>query len=493
MRRLSPPATAWPILEAVFWIALIAMVIWPRVALWQALPTYVWSNDSGSYVLPAVRWLEGGEMDFGGRRGPIYPLLIAACMHWGGNLNTVVAVQHALGALSILLSIAVLRVLFGRAALPVLAACGFAAGLFNLPVYLEHLMRNETVLMTTCSAALCGFALALRGGRIAWAGFAGLMSGLTMVIKPILGPFPLVAAICLWWRGRGTERPWRSPVAYIAALAMVMFAPEVLTSVGAGEFEGEAYSGIQFYGRTAQWTKLDGGLYPEIKAKIAPLVHQYRAMEKLDNNLVIKRLIVPVIKQHLKGNPAPYPSLNKVCRQLAFEAVASQPAAFVGQAWSDFCKMHVRIANRPILPSSHDLQEVADDMRRLTDFPERLQRDEAVRVIGLRANKENFKFFEALTGWSWLFRMWPPVLWTSLLIVPLILFTRREHRLLWIALASLWYFNILLLSIVGKPMNRYLVPVNTVMIWALSYPFILIWLYIVSRVGAPPRRRVMDS
>ncbi|HPA21307.1 MAG TPA: hypothetical protein PLU30_26425 [Verrucomicrobiae bacterium] len=485
LRHLSPLASISPGWEAVIWVALIGAAILPRVALWHALPTYVWSSDSGSYVAPAIELLETGAADFGGRRGPVYSLLIAACIRWGGGLNGLVFAQHVLGATATLASIAVLRVLFGRAALPAVAACGLAACLFNLPVYLEHLVRNETLLMFTCSMALCAYALALRRVGVGWAAASGLMSGLTMVIKPILGPFPLVAIGCLWWRGKAAGRPWAAPSAFVVPLMVMMAAPKILTFAGSGDFEGKSYSGIQFYGRTAQWTKLKGGIYPELKAEIAPLVERYRAMEKTDNNLVIKRLIVPAIDQHIGRNPGHYPSVNKVCRQLAFEAIRAEPRAFLAQAWSDFSKMHVKIANRTRLPSSNDLVDVLEEMRAQPQLPRQLHREETIRVLESRAKQESFAFFESLSGWSWLFRMWPPVLWTSLLAVPLVFATRGEHRLLWIALASLWYFNVVLLSVIGKPMNRYVVPVTPVMFWALSYPFILIWLRVLAACGSP--------
>lgn len=486
--RLSPLGSISPVWEAAIWGALVIAATIPRVALWQALPTYVWSSDSGSYVLPAIEWLDKGTANFGGRRGPVYSLLIAACVRWGGGLNALVMVQHLMGGVAVLSAIATIRVLFGRAALPAVAACGFAACAFNLPVYLEHLVRNETLLMFTCSGALCAFALALRRPGLGWAASSGLMSGLTMVIKPILGPFPLVAIACLWWRGRGAGRGWAAPLAFALPFMGVMAAPKILTAVTSGEYESAAYSGIQFYGRTAQWTKLGGGIYPELKMEIAPLVERYRAMAKTDNNLVIKRLIVPAIEQYLERNPGRYPSANKVCRGLALEAVRSEPGAFLAQAWSDFRKMHVKIANRPRLPSSDDLLDVVEEMREQPQLSAQLDRDQTIRTLEAHAQQQNFAFFETVSGWSWLFRMWPPVLWTSLLALPLVLATRGEHRLLWIALCALWYFNVVLLSVVGKPMNRYVVPLTPAMFWALSYPFILLWLAFHSwLLDRPPR------
>src|ERR1700744_6567902 len=94
-------------------------------------------------------------------------------------------------------------------------------------------------------------------------------------------------------------------------------------------------AGILFYGRTAQWTKLDGGIEPELKAKIRSEVEEYRQLPKLDNNIVIKRTIVPHLARELQRLGKTDVELDHLCRRLAFEAVENQPAAFWHQACAD--------------------------------------------------------------------------------------------------------------------------------------------------------------
>ena len=121
-------------------------------------------------------------------------------------------------------------------------------------------------------------------------------------------------------------------------------------------------AGILFYGRTAQWTKLDGGIEPELKAKIHDEVLAYQALPKLDNNIVIKRTIIPHLARELQKQGKTDVELDHLCRRLAFEAVENQPAAFWHQACADAYKLQLGEGVSNEFPSpSEDIYE-ADSM-----------------------------------------------------------------------------------------------------------------------------------
>jgi hypothetical protein len=102
-----------------------------------------------------------------------------------------------------------------------------------------------------------------------------------------------------------------------------------------------------------------------------------------------------------------------------------------------------------------------------------------------RTLKKHFKGYERLVDTAWLFQF-KPVLWTSLLL-PLVAFAARgPERVWWIVAAALWYFSVVLLCTVGKPLNRYLLPVTPVMFWALSWAVATPWLALLRRLDQPP-------
>jgi hypothetical protein len=63
-------------------------------------------------------------------------------------------------------------------------------------------------------------------------------------------------------------------------------------------------------------------------------------------------------------------------------------------------------------------------------------------------------------------------------------FTRGREREFFLGCAAVWFFNMVLLSTVGRPIERYLMPLVPVMFWALSGVLVLLWMAIL-RVPRP--------
>ena len=113
VRWLTQPSRA---AEIAGWILLAAAVVAARVYMAQVLPGYLWSKDSRGYAGAAVQWLGTGHWENDPKRGPVYSLVIAACLKMWGSFAAVVAVQHVLGGLTVLGCAAVLRAMCGRRA-----------------------------------------------------------------------------------------------------------------------------------------------------------------------------------------------------------------------------------------------------------------------------------------------------------------------------------------------------------------------------------------
>jgi hypothetical protein len=77
------------------------------------------------------------------------------------------------------------------------------------------------------------------------------------------------------------------------------------------------------------------------------------------------------------------------------------------------------------------------------------------------------------------------VLATSIALCLLLVWTRGKEREFFLDAAAVWFFNMVLLSTVGRPIERYLMPLVPIMFWALTGVIMIVWKAILL-----PRRAV---
>ena len=465
-------------LEIALWVVLVAVTIGMRVYLWHLLPAYFWSDDGNSYAHSAFRWLDTGEMIFDGRRGPVYTLLIAAALKIFGVLRGVIWLQHGLDAAAILGTLAVTRWWCGRIAVWPLFACGLALAMYGLPLHLGHLIRNETLLFVFSAVAFGAWACALKSDRVAWFFVAALATALLTMTKNVFPVFPLVlAAGVLFYAKAG----WRSRLLRLALLVAGFALPYVALKIHnatAPTVAGpEPQAGILFFGRTAQWTKLDGGIEPELKEVIRQDIEDYRRLPKLDNNIIIKRTAVPHLWQVMQTRGQSLTDLDKLCRRFAVEAVRDQPAAFRRQIWSDLKQLHLRAGVKNEFPSDKQLIDARKSLRELKrqrDFHSTMEDQDMDAILAARIDGNPFSFFHYCLNRAWLFQGFP-VLFTTCALPIMLLVTRGRTRFYFLGVAAVWFSNLALLSTVGRPLERYLMPLVPLMFWTLSGLVIAAW------------------
>ena len=474
-------------LEVALWLLLAVMTIGMRAYVWQLLPTYIWSRDAESYAYPAFQWIDTGQMIFDGRRGPIYTLLIAAALKLFGELNAVVWCQQGLGATAILAAVAVARVGWGRVAVVPLFVCGVALGLYGLPLHLGQVIRNESLLFVFSTAAFGCWWLALSRNSKAWLFAAALSAGLLTMTKNVFVPFPFVLVAGVLFFERSERRARITRVALIVAgFALPFVALKVHDATARHVAPAEPQAGILFYGRTAQWTKLEGGIEPELKALIRAEVEEYRQRPKLDNNIVLKRTIVPHLWRVLKEQGRSPTDLDRLCRRLAFEAVRAQPRAFWRQVCGDLYTLHMESGMENAFPSEHhlwDAQNLLSDRGASRDVTGSMRVEQSQNILWKRMGKgHEFRLFHRLLSRAWLFEYYP-VLLTTLSLLIMVFFTGSKERLFFLGVAAVWFFNMVLLSTVGRPQDRYLMPLVPLMFWSMSGVFILLWNWLLAAVS----------
>ncbi len=461
--------------EVAVWIALIAVTIGIRACLVSLVPFAVWTDDAGSYAAAASRWLTTGVWVSDGRRGPVYSLLIAGCMKVFGTIDSLMIVQHVMGAVAVLLTMVVLRLLHGRAALWPLAACSYAYAVYALPISLEHLVRNETVLVFCSTVALVAWFCAIHSGAAWWYVLAGFAGSITALTKSIFAPFPLLVVGAILFAG------WRTPgpaffrvVLFAVGLALPHLGVRALNATSPWLEPREPQSGILLFGRTAQFTHLEGGIEPEMKAIIRPDIESYRQLPKLDNNVIVNRTAVPRLRDTLTKRGKTPADLDRLCRSLAVEAIMHHKLAYLRQILSDCHQLHFTTAKNYKIPKSDAIESLESLLQKsgsapsVVDIPATLAKARAIK------DRQHFAGYYRWTSTSWLFRI-APVLLTSLLLPWLIWQARGEMRLWWMGCAGLWYFTVVLLCTVGRPMDRYVLPMAPVMFWALGSGVVLGW------------------
>jgi len=478
-------------LEVTLWVLLVGAVAGIRLYLWHLLPAYFWSDDGNSYAHSAFRWLDGNEMLFDGRRGPTYTLLIAAALKLFGAVKGVIWLQHTLGAISILSILAVTRYCAGRVAVVPLFFCGLALAFYGLPLHLGHLIRNETLLFVFSAFALGAWALALKTDRLIWFFVSALAAAILGMTKNVYVVFPLVIAlgVLLFSKAGWAPRLLRLAV-IVAGFALPTAALKLHEANASRVAPPEPQAGILFFGRTGQWTKLDGGIEPDLKDLIRQDIEDYRRLPKLDNNILIKRTAVPHLWDALRNRGDSLVDLDRLCRRLAVEAVRDQPGAFAAQIRNDLVQLHLRAGVKNEFPSDKqvvDARKSLRELKRQRELHATMEDDAMDAILAARIDGDPFRFFHSCLSRAWLFQGYP-VLFTTLALPLLIGFTRGPTRYFFLGAAALWFSNMALLSTVGRPLERYLMPLVPIMFWSLFGAVLLAWMALLRLAGGltPP-------
>lgn len=468
-------------------IALFGLIVIAAAAVrWQALhlvPGYVWSKDAPGYAQSAYHWVDTGEWIFDGRRGPVYSMFIGYVAKFFGGMPGVMYVQHLLAFLGIVGTCAAARLYFGRRAAWIIAAGGIAFALYGPPVHYAHLIRNETLLFFCACVALAAWAVAMKRASAGWLALAGLSAGILTLTKNVFLPFPIMAALATLWILRA--RPLAA-VTHALILIVAFLTPFALDQwhkrTARVVYPSEPQAGILLYGRVGQWTVLDGGIEPELKAEIRQMIEDYRKLPKLDNNIILKTAVVR-LKDILYARGETPSDVNRLCKSFALEAIRAEPWAYTQQVMGDVRKILFNLGDGS---DSVEKEEVQSSVVRLenTKSPHPLLRAEEniSRLNGLRGDWE--KTLEKPQKLAWLFRH-SPVFVSLLSVLALLILTPSNQRVMWLGQAALIGFTLVLLSTVGRPLQRYLVPIMPVIYWVITGMLVYL-VQLLSRWAAGP-------
>jgi len=513
VRRLSD-LPAWA--EPVIWIFLAGVTAGMRLYLIHLLPVGLWSKDGSSYGYSAFHWIHTGVWQTDPRRGPVYSILIAFCGKLWGSVYSIMALQHAMGIAAILLMLLTLRLMHGRRALLPLAVCGYAYGVYGLPLYMEHLVRNETLLFFCGSVSLATWFLAIRSRSAGWIWLTGIAAAILSATTNVWLPFPVLFVwATLWYFRREKRFAITQVVIFCIAFGVPYMGAKVFKHRTLGvDRSDEPQEGVLLYGRTAQFTYLDGGIEPAIKQQIRADVEAYRREvygdgtkpPHLDNNEILKKTVVPHLTRIYRTEDKDGEALNQLCRNLALEGIRHHPFQYAAQVWRDMAHMHLTSGVRYVAPDDSEIDSQRDLLSGLVNPDPIIHVQDSLAKLNAIAggppapdsggaeSKEQrhaapsrFGTYRIVLLSAWMFDM-APVLLTTLLL-PLVFFlTPAPRRAWWLGAAGLWYFTMVLLSTVGRPLDRYLIPALPVMFMTLSTALILAWNALAGPSGEKPKQ-----
>jgi 4-amino-4-deoxy-L-arabinose transferase-like glycosyltransferase len=470
-------------LEVLLWLGLFAATAGIRLYLAQLLPVALWSRDANSYAASAFQWLQTGVWETDPRRGAVYSLFIAGCIKLFGDIHGIMTVQHILGGLAVMIAVFCSRILLGRKALIPWALCSFAYAVYGFPIRLEHIVRNETLLLFCATLTFASWLMAIRQEKAAWLWITGVSVAVLLIIKQVYTPFPLLLISgCLYFY----RKTPRAALKYVAIFLTAFLLP----TVGNVAFKKatmirppEPQDGILFYGRTAQFTFLEGGKHAEVKELIRQDILDYRKLPKLDNNVILKITAVPRLRDYLSKQGKDGRDLNRLCWELGLEGIKANPGAYAKQVLKDLYTLHFLSVKGAQTLDTSDLKAGAKLISEGLIPDAFIHAEASLDKFETASQRGHLSTYNRWVHSSWLFLLAPSFLTT--LLLPLMVYQTRGSpiQMWWLAALGVWLFTMVLLSTIGRPIDRYLLPVLPIIFWTLTSSFALLWEMLAARLG----------
>jgi len=330
------PRGRW--LDAWALLLLLVVALGVRLAFADRAPPFV-TNDSLSYLLPGWDLVHGLGFAPILKRPPLYSAFIAGTIAtFGDELRTLMLVQHLLGAVGVLATFGIGRVIFGTSA-------GFVAGALTAVsgplIITEHYLMSEALFSVLQLGALLAYLLGVRASRDRWFVAAGLLLGLAALTRPIAQ-----VTLLLLLAGLLLLLPRWRPVVRAGALVAGLFALTVLPwmvrnqlvqgtfAIAGGSGEGLAVRTIR-YEQTFDFREPAGGA-PDRQMARARRIFREEAEEGSAFELAGR------LRDELNVSEI---QAERIMRSIALDAILRQPGYYLQGTADMFAKTFI---GRPV-------------------------------------------------------------------------------------------------------------------------------------------------
>lgn len=386
-RRFLAPVQRHPHAAVLVVAGLIGLAL--RLALVIRIPPLFMQGDSQSFLTPGYDLARGAGFDPILKRPPGYPLFIAFAL-WalGEDLRGLVALQAALGLVTVALACVLGRQLGGLVGAAVAGLSAAVAG--QLLIY-EHYVLAESVFTLLTIGALAAGVAGVRGS-VSWALVAGLLVGVAAQLRPIsLVLLPLALLIAVLAALPVRRRAWLV-AAFVAGTAIA-----VLPGLGFS-LARQGGSSASATGEVLLWriTRSESGYITRDDVRAAPPnTPRARVLERAVER-TLPQEIYNDIRARFQLSPA---EADAVLREVAVQAILRQPLRYALST--------VRMTGELFLADDQRLGDVSkrDGEARYPNYQSKQRSWFEDRTLHLApppsaSVQAEFDVAERLTGWS---------------------------------------------------------------------------------------------
>ena len=310
--------------------AVVAFRIW---MIWE-VPSCTFHSDSHTYLRTAKMFWQDGHIGIHPKRSVLYPALLTVLHPIPGRLSLhILFVQHALAVVVVWLSMRLWRDLAPEARWLDWILVIFVG--LNVPLlFFAHDMMAEVGYAVAFSLFLWRLWRFLFRGGVGRAASVLWAAALALAVRPdgrmaVMFAVPVIAGVIgiAWRRGGRPEGMWRMVLPLVVCAGLWL----------GGRVTQE---GWLFYSSVFPLTDLSSPLHAEYKEELRPWVEAARRdlanypgmQDDMQGRLGHRKGSIGPRWDALKGQGQDV-RLHRVCRDLAVEAVRSQPTMFVRLLW----------------------------------------------------------------------------------------------------------------------------------------------------------------
>jgi hypothetical protein len=326
-----------------------AAIVWSvflRVFFFRSFPDPFPTPDTWSYLSGAYGLLEKGQFDLFAMRTPGFPLLVWLVLATSRSFAVLTVVHGVLTLLSAVAIGYVVRAFGGPWRWPAALAVSFVALNPHL-LYWEHFVMTEGSFQAFFVFTLGAIALTLLRPTAAWAGIAGFLSAVAVLIRP-QGQFliPLMLISLAWAIRRLGRRRFLTILGAAIAGPVILLGGWSARNARVHYFFGLSnVTPLVNLGITARWIDLDSPLLAEDKALIADSIRRYRSMPDNVNWVQYSAEGPATILNRKYGSDER--RRDEVYNTLAREAALKHPGAVIGRGLATIRKLLTDAVHHP--------------------------------------------------------------------------------------------------------------------------------------------------
>ena len=476
-------------MHVVFMFFLFISIVY-RLAYLYVYPDVVLANDSQSYLMTAVNWLDKNQLVFNLSRTPVYPLFLTI---WSSffKISDLPCVQHLMHMTALILFsftlIKYLRQPFGvSSAIVVLVSGSFLPSQFVFPNTILTETVQTALLLVLISTFIFWSSTKKTSGIVALA----VLTGTAVLLRPaniILGPV-CIAAIVFSAEGNIKYRNvFKSLLIYSIVMAMILFSWMAYNKYEHGKFAITNIGGVNLMLVYGYLMVMDSDEHKEYKEAISE-----KHTEMLNNREKLSRFEKLMPEKDMVWGKSSYFAIwskkfnitsveaHQLAQDMAIEGMFDKPLHVLKDWIYRVCYFYTSMPrfseDALILPNNDKPSMLYVDKNGLFYRENKIIVDDAPYNLGIRSKRliENKLIMSPLyVVWAFTERLMPSILILSFVLLPMLIFS--PFRSIGIMAAGMVHGNAVFSMFLIWPEGRFFTP----------FTVVTIFLFLLELYGAP--------